>query len=159
MKAFFSYAHSDHEAYDRARVHLKPIEKAFDLEIWADKRIRPGDYWTTKTQQAIEDAEVHFLLMTPDFFASDYIFDHELPAINRKYGSGDLVLPLLLKRCSWNVWVEALQAAPTSHKGRLLPVAEWRPKDNGYDAVREQFSQAIEEHFSVKPKGMEWTRP
>ncbi len=159
IKGFISYAHSDHAAYEDLRLHLKPIEKAYDIEFWADRRIRPGDYWSSKIQQAIADASIHVLLVTPHFFASDYIFDHELPAINAKYAAGDLVLPIIVKRCCWAQWLGPLQAAPMNRQGRLQPVSEWRPKENGYDTAREQITPAIEALAGIRPKALDWKRP
>jgi TIR domain len=159
VKAFISYAHNDHAAYEKMRVYLKPIERAYKVEIWADKRIKTGDYWTDKIEQAIKDACIHILMVSPEFIDSDYIFNHELPAINARYQNGALVLPVIVKRCCWEPFMGPLQAAPSSPHGRLLPIAEWKPKDNGFEAVREQLSTAIESHFDVKPNGyLDWKR-
>lgn len=159
MKGFISYAHSDHAAFENLRPHLKTLERAFGIDLWADKRIKPGDYWSAKISRAIDEAQLHLLLVTPSFFASDYIFDHELPAINAKYTAGDLVIPIIVKRCCWATWLGPLQATPMSPQGRLLPVVEWRPKENGYDAAREQIATAIEAHSCIPPKGLDWKRP
>ena len=158
MKAFLSYAHNDHAAYEAVCVHLRPIERAYGIEIWADKRIKPGDYWTQEIAKAIADASIHILLISPDFFASNYIWDHELPAINEKYRSGDLVVPLLVKRCCWAPFLGPLQAAPMTGQGKLLPIAEWKPQDHGYDASRVQTMTAIEGHFDIKANGIDWSR-
>lgn len=159
MKGFISYAHDDYAAYEALRLHLKPIERAYGIDFWADKRISPGDHWNAKIKEAIDAACVHVLLVTPHFFASDYIFDHELPAINAKYAAGDLVLPIIVKRCCWAQWLGPLQAVPTSQQGRLLPVSEWRPKENGYDRAREQITPAIATHSAMSPKSLDWSRP
>lgn len=159
MKAFVSYAHDDHAAYDVVRRHLRPIERAYGIEIWADKRIKPGDYWTSTIDAAIEAACIHILLVSPSFFDSNYIFNYELPAINAKYSKGDLVLPVVISRCGWTPFIGPLQAAPMTGGGKLLPVDEWRPKNHGYDAVRQQLTTAIERHFDAKPKEMDWKQP
>ena len=158
MKGFISYAHEDYAAFEALLVHIKPLERAYGIEFWADRRIRPGDYWNDKISQAIADASVHVLLVTPHFFASDYIFNKELPAINAKYATGDLVLPIIFKRCCWAGYVGALQAVPT-RQGRILPVSEWRPKENGYDRAREEITPAIEAHTGAPPAKLEWRRP
>jgi TIR domain len=64
--------------------HLRATERAFKIEFWADKRIKAGNYWSTKIADAIEAAEIHILMLSPAYIRSDYIFDHELPAINDK---------------------------------------------------------------------------
>jgi hypothetical protein len=159
VKAFISYAHADHAAYDQAWAHLKALERAYDIEIWADKRIKPGDYWREEIAKAIDAALIHILLVSPAFFESNYIWDHELPAINAKCKSGALVLPIILKRCSWAAFLNQLQAAPMNPAGRLVPVADWKPRDNGFDAARDQVGNAIESRFGLRPKAMDWSRP
>lgn len=147
MKGFFSYAHDDHAEFVRLRTHLKAAERACGVDIWADKRIKGGDYWSATIKDAIDAASFHVLLLSPAFFASDYIFDHELPAIAAKHRTGDLVLPIVAKRCMWEPFVSALQAMPLTDMGKLQPIHEWRPQDNGYHAASKQLLAALTAHL------------
>jgi TIR domain len=159
-KGFISYAHDDHGAFEEMCTHLAPLEHVYGIDFWRDQRIAPGNYWTKKIEEAIEEASVHLLLVTPCFLASDYIIRTEVPAINAKYRSGDLVLPVILKRCMWKPFVGSLQAAPMTSSGRLQAVAEWKPQAHGYDAVREQLQKAIEDYLGA-PTGpaFDWKKP
>jgi hypothetical protein len=160
VKGFISYAHDDHPELVDFRKNIRSTERAYGVDFWADHRIGAGDYWSTKIADAIAAAQVHILLMSPAFFDSDYIFDHELPGIESKCSGGDLIVPVLLKRCAWQTWIGQLQAVPTSPTARLTPVIEWRPKTNGYDAAREQIDQAIAGHFSIVARNpFKWGRP
>jgi formylglycine-generating enzyme required for sulfatase activity len=150
LKGFISYAHDDYAAFNEMRTHLRAVERAFEIEFWADKRIKAGNYWSPKIADAIEAAHIHVLMFSPAFISSDYIFDHELAAINDKRAKGDLVLPVVIKRCAWSRFVGELQGVPLDHTGRLLPVFDWQPRRNGYDAVREQIGAAIAKTFNLK---------
>jgi hypothetical protein len=152
IKGFISYAHNDYAAFKEMMVHLRAVERAFDIKFWADKRINPGDYWSTKIADAIEEAQVHVLLCSPAFIYADYIFDHELPAINAKCAKGDLVLPVVIERCAWSWFVGVLQASPTDGNGKLLPIYEWAPPSHGFNAVREQISSSIAAKFGGTPR-------
>lgn len=161
IRGFISYAHDDYRAFERLRVHIKTIERALGgkIEFWADSRLQAGDYWTAAIQQAIGKAQLHLLLVSAEFLASDYIAFHELPAINAKYGEGDLVIPVLLKGCIWQPFIEPLQAAPTS-KGRLQPICDWSPRNNGFHAAAAQILDSIQTHFGTKvDAGLDWRRP
>lgn len=159
-KGFISYAHDDHGAFEEMCTHLAPLEKVFGIDFWRDKRIAPGNYWTKKIEDAIQEASVHLLLVTPCFLASDYIIQTELPAINAKYHAGDLVLPVILRRCMWKPFVGSLQAAPMNPQGRLQAVVEWRPQAHGYDAAREQLQKAIEAYLGPPPASpLNWNKP
>jgi hypothetical protein len=152
LKGFISYAHDDHAAFREMRTQLRAIERAFEIDFWADKRIKPGNYWSAKIADAIEVAQIHILLCSPAFIRSDYIFDYELPAINTKFGKGDMVLPVVIDRCAWSWIVRVLQATPIDHTGRLLPVLEWQPRRHGYDAAREQIWSSIAAQLGAPPK-------
>jgi len=160
LKGFISYAHDDYAAFLEMRKQLRAIERAFKFDFWADKRIDPGNYWSTKIADAIKAANIHVLLFSPAFIGSDYIFQHELPAINKKCANGDVVLPVVIDRCAWSFFVGVLQATPVDHAGRLLPVFEWRPRRHGYDAAREQIWSSITAKLGAAPKApFSWGKP
>jgi TIR domain len=151
-KGFISYAHDDYAAFNELKTQLRAIERAFKIEFWADKRISAGNYWSDKIADAIEAAQIHILMFSPAFIGSDYIFEHELPAIGRKLTKGDLVLPVVISRCAWAAFIGVLQAVPADPRGRLLPVFDWRPRRNGYDAAREQIWSSLATQFGAPPK-------
>ncbi|HYG48755.1 MAG TPA: toll/interleukin-1 receptor domain-containing protein [Allosphingosinicella sp.] len=156
---FISYSHEDYRLFRRLKRHLKPLETLLKISFWADERIEAGERWNDSIARAIADASMHLLLFTPDFCASDYIFEIELPAIQRKYAAGDLVLPVVARRCMWQPFVSALQAVP-SRGGRLLPICEWKPQDSGLDAARDQLARAICGHLGKPiPPAFDWSRP
>jgi hypothetical protein len=160
LKGFISYAHDDYPAFNELKTHLRAVERAFKVEFWADKRINAGNYWSAKIADAIDAAQIHILIFSPAFIRSDYIFDHELPAINNKCGQGDLVLPVVIERCAWSAFIGVLQAAPTDHTGRLVPVFDWQPRRNGYDVTREQIWSSIATRFGAPLKSpFSWGRP
>ena len=158
MKGFISYAHEDHMALKAVQKHMAPFKHLFGLKFWADKRINGGEFWSEKIAKAIDEASIHLLLASPAFFQSDFIFDYEIPAIQKKFEQGDLVIPIIVSRCCWEAFLGPLQAVPTDATQRLLPVRDWSPQDNGFDASRAQVQAAIEAHFKSKPTGLDWKR-
>jgi hypothetical protein len=160
MQAFISYAHSDHSAFEEFSACLKPVARAFQFDIWADKRLRPGHYWNQKIADEVDTSQIHVLLMSSSFFGSEYIFDHELPAIVGRQQNGALIAPVLLERCYWSAFVGVLQAAPMTSKGKLLPAKEWKPPRTGFATACQQIAIAIEDHFKVGPVSpFNWRKP
>jgi hypothetical protein len=97
---FISYSHTDVEFLDRLLVHLKPLEKSNQLELWVDTRLRAGDKWKKEIEKALERANVAILLVSADFLASDFITDNELPPLLRNAEErGTRVVPLIVKPC------------------------------------------------------------
>lgn len=83
-----------------------------------------------------------------------------MPEIERKALKGDLVIPVILQRCSWQFAVGVLQAVPTTAEGRLCPVVDWRPKANGFHAAQQQLDQALTDHLGRGPASpFTWGRP
>ena len=97
---FISYSHTYVEFLDRLLVHLKPLEKNNQLELWVDTRLRAGDKWKKEIEKALERANVAILLVSADFLASDFITDNELPPLLRNAEErGTRVVPLIVKPC------------------------------------------------------------
>jgi hypothetical protein len=159
MNGFISYSHEDYRMFREFKIHLSAVERAFAIDFWADTRIRAGYHWSTAIEAAINAADVFVLLATPGFIASNYIYDKEIPAIKaRRLTSKALVVPVVLKRCSWQMISDVLQAVPTDN-GILVPVDDWKPRRNGFDLARAQTMTSIESYFGLTAKTVAWNTP
>jgi hypothetical protein len=158
LRGFVSYAHVDHAPFGALETYLTSIGRAYDVVFWADRRITAGNHWSDRVAREIEGSHIHLLLMSPAFFASDYIFEKELPAIAERCRAGALIVPILVKPCFWSPFVGVIQAVPMTLRGELLAITEWKPKHNGYNAAANQIADAIGEQFNRKPKApFAWT--
>jgi hypothetical protein len=102
---------------------------------------------------------VFFLLTSADFIASEYIYNVEIPAIKlRRRNSGALVVPVVLKRCAWQIIADVLQAVPTE-EGKVKPIADWRRHSDGFDQARIQIATAIEGYFGRAARPVGWNAP
>jgi hypothetical protein len=152
MRGFISYTHGDYRTYQEFRTHLRAVERIFNIDFWADDSVAAGEHWSAEIQSQIQASDVFILLVTPEFLASDYIFDKEIPAImQRSRSTGGLVIPVVVRRCYWAIVSGATQPAPVD-KGRLKPLAEWRPRSDGYATACEQIAAAIQLHYDLRPK-------
>jgi hypothetical protein len=90
---FVSFSHKDSEL-------AKPILNelgALKLNYWIDDHIEPGEAWVDTIEDALSEASVFVLLMSPDFVASEwsmYEMGHAITAFKR---TGAILIPVIIK--------------------------------------------------------------
>jgi hypothetical protein len=62
------------------------------LTLWDDTRIKSGNRWNVEIKRAISSSRVAVLLVSPEFLASSFIRDIELPQIRQETTSGLTIL-------------------------------------------------------------------
>jgi TIR domain len=75
---FISYSHKDKKCRDALNTHLKPYLRNGSITSWSDQQIAAGSQWFEEIQSALTDSKIAVLLVSPDFFDSDFIHQHEL---------------------------------------------------------------------------------
>ena len=112
--AFFSYSKDDIEHLKIFQKHLRPLERDGKIRLWDDRKIRPGEEWDDSIREALATADIVFLLLSPDFLATDYVDEVEIAESMRRHENGTArVIPIKIRPCSWkNTPFSKLQGLP-----------------------------------------------
>lgn len=73
-----AYSHRERDLLFELQVHLKPLQKAWMLDLWDDLRVAGAG---VDLRRALAGARVTVLLVSPGFLASPFITEHRLPAL------------------------------------------------------------------------------
>ena len=105
---FISYAHADMEETDyvkELKTHLKPLERTNKITTWSDENIKLGNKWDAEIKAAISRAKFAVLMVSADFFASDYIVDSELdPILKSVEETGATIFWVLVSTCNYEIF-------------------------------------------------------
>ena len=130
----------------RLVTHLKPLRRSGVIEVWFDRLMEAGDEWNEKIQQELEASDVVMFLVSPDFLASDYIMDVEVPAAVQKHQDKQVdIFPVLLKPCHWenhpDLSDRMISLQPLEHAEEKQPVLIGEP---GHDMAWQEIIKQLE---------------
>lgn len=103
-KYFISFAHEDKKTVDqllpRLKTQLKIVKNA-QFSGWDDRQIKLGKLWRDEIKQAMDESDFGLLMLSPNFFASDFVVEEELSHfLTQKNGQTQLlkrIIPVGLK--------------------------------------------------------------
>lgn len=119
---FISYSRNDLRWLARLQTHLKPLQRQGIIDLWDDTRLRAGDEWRKEIERAIAECKIAILLISPDFIASDFINNNELPPLLVKAKKrGVRILSVIISPSAYKDFELANSRPLTRHQSRCRP--------------------------------------
>ncbi len=99
MKIFISYSHKDAKYTSKLLDAIMKLERDGKANIWVDqRRLKAGERFDDEIEKQIATSDIFLLLLSENFWASEYIRNHEFPAIQEKYRKGSIkIIPIILR--------------------------------------------------------------
>lgn len=102
-RLFISYSREDQEWAVQLRKHLRVLVWTGVLEVWDDTRLEVGTEWEQTILANLNSADIIVLLVSANFFGSEYCWKNEVPvAVRRGKEKSALVVPIIVEQCAWD---------------------------------------------------------
>jgi formylglycine-generating enzyme required for sulfatase activity len=151
IEVFFSYSREDKPLRDKLEKHLSGLKRQGVISAWHDRQIVAGSEWEEEIDRHMRTADIILLLISPDFVASKYCYEIELPdAIGRHEAGEAIVVPILLRpTAGWkNLPFAKLQVYPSGG----MPVTRWGDEDEAFVDVAEGIETAVKQLLKEREK-------
>lgn len=130
-KVFVCYSHKDKKYLE---LLLKHLDQDI-VDVWSDQRLEGGEHWFEEIQKALNSSNIGILLLSANFFNSQFIKNIELQQLlKNKYEKNTLLLPILVEACNIDnhAWINKKEILP---KG-LISIETIKRKDHNKEMVK-----------------------
>lgn len=133
---FYSYAHEDDGLRKELETHLSDAASRALISGWHDRKILAGTEWNSEIKSELDSADIILFLLSPEFLASTYCDEIEIPqAMARAEARDAVVIPVILRACNFRRSVFAkLQSCPRD----AVPVTSQTNRDQAFEQVAEE---------------------
>jgi formylglycine-generating enzyme required for sulfatase activity len=148
ISLFYSYSHRDEDLRGKLETHLAVLRRGGLITEWHDRKIEAGDKWREEIDRHLRSADIVLLLVSADFFASDYCWGEEMKKALERHRRGEArVIPVILRQCYWKrTLLGELEALPRNGK----PIAAWPDKNEACLQVVQAVDEAVKKVQQAK---------
>jgi hypothetical protein len=156
---FFSASNKDYEWRDRIKAALGsyPPGATWDLEMWDDSNILPGDSWRTEIEAAINRASVAVIILSPDYLESRSALFELSRLLHQSRTSNFRLFPVVVRACAWES-VPELSEIQIWRMGRAIEALSGEAQEKELTEIAQAVFRSLEElggsvRATTDPKG------
>ncbi len=140
-RIFISYADKNEDYKNEFRAMIAPLERSGQWQVRDAQYILPGKEWNKELMGHIAEANVIVLLLTPDFFNSEHIYNIELTrAVERHENGSALMIGVVVEDCFWEETpLYKVQMLPNE----AIPVSRHPNRPEVWKSVAKKIQEAI----------------
>lgn len=141
--AYFAYAPEDSAFLAAFQKQLHPLVRSGKIRLWDNNKIKAGDEKDATTQKSLQQAEIIFLLLSPDFLSAETIWELEMKTAIARHEAGKArVIPIKVRPCHWeDSPFNALQSLPREENF----ISNSADQDGAWVEVVKEIKSIIEE--------------
>jgi nucleotide-binding universal stress UspA family protein len=139
---FISYTDQDEDLLKALESQLTPLVRNGTIDIWHRRKVIPGQEFSREVDAHLKAAHLILLLISPNYLASDDLYNEMTRAMKRYETEKVRVIPVLLRPIYWeDAPFKDLEPLPTNRK----PVSRWLDKSDALDDIERGIRKAIRE--------------
>lgn len=141
IKVFFCYANEDRLLSKELENQLRPLRKERYITGWFSFDILAGTEWACELETRLYAASIILLFVSPDFVASDYLYDKQMQIALEQHRMGKAyVIPIIVRPVDWKTTpLGHLEVLPVGGK----PVTLWGNRDQVWLDVTYKIKELI----------------
>ena len=133
LRVFIMYAHEDKPVRDKLLQHFRPMVRRGDIDLWSDHEIRPGALWDEEIRTRLNTSDLIIMLVSDDFFASEYIHNVEMESALIRHERGETrLVPVIARYCAWEDVSEIARLQVLPSGGKPVLSKGWDAEDQPY---------------------------
>jgi predicted GNAT family N-acyltransferase len=151
VEIFISYSRKDKRYLEELHKHLKVYERAEQIRVWHDGNLTPGAAWEPEIYEHFTAAQIILLLISSDFFDSEYCWQRELPEALHLFEAGRArIVPIIIRPVDWKHATKLTRFMVLPQDGR--PVELWENKDEAYANIVGKLHELLTGIYGVNPR-------
>lgn len=148
VNVFIVHAAADKESKDKLLSHLSGQKEDGNASFWDRDSISVGSDKTLEIKKELKKADIIVLLLSADFFSSDYCQDSERRAFQLGKTKNVTVVPVMLRHFDLGSKYDGKATIP--YRRRPILGSHWGSEDEAFNFVAEIIGDIIEDRIAGK---------